>query len=183
MSVYHWIPSRLRHGNPRNSSKRPCLGIFRRAIKTTPSRSVVALASSMLRIVTVRIVLVWEALSRRGAHGVLSYILVASSIIGGHVAETVLVTSEYRRLVHSMNGFFWPPTMQRPRARNESRSLARITVRAGSMGLLGSTCEASFADCSIASISSLQPCWSSGQITIGCRRLTSLAPLSCTWET
>lgn len=81
---------------------------------------------------------------------------------------------------HSIKGFFWPPTMHSPKARSESRSLARMMERAGSIGLLASTREASLAACSMASISSLQPCWSSGHITIRCRRAMSRAELSCT---
>ena len=80
---------------------------------------------------------------------------------------------------HSITIFLCPPTIVHPNARNASLSLARIIVQAGSIGLCGSTCEASFAACSIASISSLQSCISRGHTTIGCRNTMSLAADSC----
>ena len=45
----------------------------------------------------------------------------------------------------------------------------------GSIGFSGLMFLASLAACSMASISSLQPAWSSGQTTIGCLRTISLA--------
>lgn len=81
--------------------------------------------------------------------------------------------------LHSINGFFCPATKQRPRVFSDSRSFASTIARAGNIGLLGSTCDASLAACSMASISSLQACWSMGQMTSGCLTVRSLVELSC----
>lgn len=99
-----------------------------------------------------------------------------SSSLSGHVDHEKYI--HHVRPGYSINGFFCPPTVHRPIARIESRSFASMMVPAGSMGLLGSTCDASLAACSIASISSLQACWSRGQMTMGCRRIISRAPLN-----
>lgn len=66
--------------------------------------------------------------------------------------------------------------------RKASLSLATTIDLAGSIGLFMSTCDASFAACSMASISSLQACWSMGHITIGCLKVISRAELiwACT---
>ena len=77
--------------------------------------------------------------------------------------------------IHSISGFFCPPTRHSPRARSESWSFASTILRAGSIGFRGSTCDASLAACSMASISSLHACWSMGQMTIACRRVMSRA--------
>ena len=77
--------------------------------------------------------------------------------------------------IHSISGFFCPPTRHSPRARSESWSFASTIFRAGSIGFRGSTCDASLAACSMASISSLHACWSMGQMTIACRRVMSRA--------
>lgn len=81
-----------------------------------------------------------------------------------------------------MSGFRWPPIMHIPNARSPAGSFALMIVAAGSMGLSGDICAASFAACSIASISALQPTWSKGQTTIGLRRRMSLAEESLAWE-
>lgn len=49
-------------------------------------------------------------------------------ILGGFNACSMLSVSNclMYRLLHSMSGFFCPPTIHKPRARKESRSLARI---------------------------------------------------------
>lgn len=83
---------------------------------------------------------------------------------------------------HSISIFLTPPTSHNPRCRIASLSLARIIVRSGRTGLFGSTCEASFAACSMASISSLQACWSMGHTTIGWRNVISLAEVMCAWN-
>ena len=77
-----------------------------------------------------------------------------------------------------MSGFFMFPTTAIPKQLNAFASLDRIIVASGSIGLSAFTCAASLAACSIASISALQPAWSSGQTTIGCLRTMSFAPFS-----
>ena len=80
---------------------------------------------------------------------------------------------------HSINGFRTPPTIAIPRAASPFGSFARTMWLAGNIGLSGATCAASFAACSMASISSLQPAWSNGHTTIGCRKRMSLADDIC----
>jgi hypothetical protein len=76
---------------------------------------------------------------------------------------------------HSMYGLRFPPTMPIPSALKPAGSFALIIFTGGSRGLSGLTCAASFAACSIASISSLHPAWSNGHTTMGCRRRMSRA--------
>lgn len=75
----------------------------------------------------------------------------------------------------SISGFFWLPTIAAPKWLRALWSFGRTIAGRGSMGLSGLTWAASRAACSIASISSLQPAWSRGQTTIGCRMVMSLA--------
>lgn len=58
---------------------------------------------------------------------------------------------------HSINGLRCAPTMVTPRALRPAGSFALMMEAAGSIGFSGEMCAASFAACSIASISSLQP--------------------------
>jgi hypothetical protein len=77
--------------------------------------------------------------------------------------------------IQSIKTFFSVPTIANPSALWPRVSCARIMTLAGNIGLSGLTWAASFAACSIASISSLQPAWSKGHTTIGWRRRISLA--------
>jgi hypothetical protein len=76
---------------------------------------------------------------------------------------------------HSINGFLCPPIMHIPSALSPAGSPALIMAAAGNMGLSGEMCAASFAACSMASISSLHCAWSKGQTTMGWRRRISRA--------
>lgn len=58
---------------------------------------------------------------------------------------------------HSISGFLALPTIVTPRQCSAFGSLTRTMVLSGSIGLSALTCAASLADCSMASISSLQP--------------------------
>lgn len=84
-----------------------------------------------------------------------------------------------KKKIHSMSGFLVDPTIVIPRACRALKSLTRTIVGAGNMGLSGLTFEASFAACSMASISSLQPAWSRGQTTIIFRSVISFAEVIC----
>ncbi len=83
---------------------------------------------------------------------------------------------------YSINIFFTPPTSHKPRWRIDSLSLAYTILAPGTIGLFGSTWEASLAACSIASISSLHACWSIGHMTMGCRKVISRAEVMCAYE-